>query len=123
MSSVGKNAKKIQNLLASQIFFRLIIALSVLQGTWYALSFRPYIFDEGVHIGFIEVYTERLNPFISTQHPSLDFLGEITRNTSYLYYYLMSWPLRLINFLTGSEFSRIVFLRLLHVALFAGGLV
>lgn len=109
--------------LASDKFFYFVVSLCILQGLWYAFSFRPSIFDEGIHIGFIKEYATRLSPFINEQPTSLDFLGEVTRNGSYLYYYLLSWPLKIINFFTGSDMARIISLRVINIALFAIGLL
>lgn len=109
-------------LLASRKFFYFVLALAALQGVWYALGFAPSIYDEGVHLGIINAYSHHLSPFISKQPTSLDSLGQITSNSSYLYYYLMSWPLRIMQLFTDNTQAQIIFLRLLNVAMFTGGL-
>ncbi len=116
-------ANKVYKLLSSNIFFNCVLVLSILQGLWYALSFKLSIFDENIHIGFINYYAHHLSPFISHQPVSLDSLGEVTRNPSYLYYYLMSWPLRLIDLFSHSNTFKIIWLRLINVAIFTFGLV
>jgi hypothetical protein len=109
-------------LLASRKFFYFVLALAALQGVWYALGFAPTIYDERVHLGIINAYSHHLSPFISKQPHSLDYLGQITSNSSYLYYYLMSWPLRLMQLFTDNAQAQVIFLRLLNVAMFTGGL-
>src|SRR5690606_3687894 len=42
---------------------------------------------------------------------------------SYLFYYLMSWPLRILRLFTDSATLQIIGLRLINIAFFAGGLV
>jgi hypothetical protein len=108
---------------ASKTFFLLVLAVSVLQNLWYVFSMQPNVFDEGSHLGLTAVYAHRLNPFMATQPTSLDYLGEVTRNSSYLYYYLMSWPARFIDAIIHSPTLRIILLRLISVILFTAGLI
>ncbi len=115
--------KKLASAIASNAFFNFVIGLSVVQGIWYAVSFRPQIFDEPVHLGFIRAYSHQLSPFITHQTTRLDVLGETTRNASYLYYYLMSWPLRFISLFIHSQFGQVILLRLINIMLFAAGLI
>lgn len=110
-------------IVSSQVFFAASLIVSVLQGLWYALSFKPWIYDEGRHFANIELYTQRVNPFISTQDTSWDVLGAVTRDGSYLFYYLMSWPLRFIQFFTDNQMIQYVGLRLICVGLFVAGII
>ena len=96
--------EKISTAIRSNAFLYLLLLLVFAQGAWYAFNFVPSLFDEPTHLGFIEMYSERVNPFMSSQSESWDFLGEVTRNTSYLYYYLMSIPLRLFTFIGLGQF-------------------
>lgn len=110
-------------LLSSNGFFYGVIALTVVQALWYALSFQPTIFDEGEHLGFITAYSHQLSPFIAHQATQYDFLGEITRSPSYLFYYIMSWPYRLVTVFTHSNYVHIIVLRLICICLFTAGIV
>lgn len=74
-------------------------------------------------MGFIQAYTHYLTPFISSQNPSFDAVGEMTRDPSYLFYYLMSWPLRLISMFTSSYAIQLIFLRLISLAFVVVGLI
>lgn len=101
--------------LGSNKFFYLICLVVALQGLWYALSYQPIIFDEGRHIGTIQRYTGQISPFFSEQPESWDGLGETTRDPSYLYYYIMSWPLRVVSPILSSQYSQVVFLRITSI--------
>lgn len=108
--------------LSSNHFFYGVLALVVLQGAWYALSFQPTLFDEGKHLSKIYIHSQSLDPFIGSQKPSWDYVGAVSRDGSFFYYYLMSWPLRLIQLFTDSRFIQIIFLRLINIAFFVGGI-
>jgi hypothetical protein len=120
---LNKIREEIKILITSRRFLVILVGIVILQGLWYAFNFRPVIFDEGRHIDFIRLYSERINPFVSLQEPKWDALGEVTREPSYFYYYLMSWPLRFINILTDSFKIQLFFLRLIHIVFFAAAIV
>ena len=76
--------------------------------------------DELTHIRFIEYYKEHsLSPFIEGQESSF-FLGDITREVSYLYHYVSSLIMRLLPL--GSLAGYVV-LRFVSLALAFGTLV
>jgi len=76
-------------------------------------------FDEDFHFGIIQIYATHWSPFL-TEHPAnADAFGAITRDPSYLYHYLMSFPYRLLTHLFESDTTRIIILRLINVAMFA----
>lgn len=104
-------------------FFYVIIIICVLQGIWYAVSYVPSIFDEAYHIGFIKLYAGQLSPIISTQGSEWDYLGAITRSSSYLYHYALSFPLRLVQLFTANQTVQVMFLRAINIGLFVAGLV
>src|SRR5690606_13310144 len=110
------------NFIGSKTFFILIIALAVIQGIWYALSFQPSIFDEGKHFARILFYTQHLSPFLGEQDPAWDSLGAISRDASYLFYYLMSFPLRLIQVFTDNPTVQLISLRIINLGIFVAGL-
>jgi hypothetical protein len=103
-------------------FFLLILAVALIQGLWYALTFQPSILDEAVHVGFMRLYADEINPFINQQNTNWDWLGDITRNASFFYYYILSFPLRVVQVFSDSYMLQVVFLRLLHIGFFLGGI-
>lgn len=119
---VKKVIRPMYAFLTSKWFLRTILLLAALQGIWYALSFSPSIFDEEQHLGIARLYSERWNPFISDQLTKWDVLGEVTRNGSYLYYYIMGLFLRLASIFTDSTITQVIFLRLINVSFFVAGL-
>jgi len=96
----------------------------VIQAVWIAVSaIYPLPFDEDFHLGIIRIYATHWSPFL-TEHPAgADAFGAVTRDPSYLYHYLMSFPYRLVSEVFDSETTRIIMLRLINVALFAYALV
>jgi hypothetical protein len=109
--------------LASDIFFYVILAIAILQVLWYALSIRTGINDETRHFSNIIIYSHHWTPFLGKQIPAWDHLGEITRDGSFMFYYVMSWPLRFIRLFTQNQTTQIIDLRLICAAFFVGGLV
>lgn len=117
-------AEKLRRLLASRKFFIFIVVLFVAQAPWLVFSFAyAMLWDEYYHFGLIQIYAHHLSPFITSQPHSADIYGEITRYPAYLYHYLLSFPYRLISVFTSDQTIQIIFLRLINVAFFAGGLV
>lgn len=94
-----------------------------MQGIWYAASYVPSIFDEGYHIGVIKLYTHQFSPLIGSQGSEWDYLGAISRSSSFLYHYLLSAPLRLTQLFTGNETAQVLSLRAINIGLFVAGLV
>lgn len=117
-----KISNVIRLVLSSNLFWIGILAVVALQGIWYALSFAPILFDEDRHLDFIFFYTDYLNPFISVQTPAMDYLGQVAREPSYLYYYLMSFPLRAIQLFTADYMIQVIILRVLNIGLFVGAI-
>ena len=94
-----------------------------MQAIWYAISYAPSIFDESYHIGVIRLYANQFSPIINVQGPEWDYLGAVTRSSSYLYHYLLSFPLRFIQLFTSNQTVHVLFLRSINIALFVAGLV
>lgn len=109
--------------LSSKWFFALIVSVAVFQGFWYAFSFQPSMYDEARHFDFTRLYSTQYSPFIAQQNPEWDFLGEVTREPNYLFYYLMSWPLRLATVFTSNTAAQLIFLRLICICFFAVALI
>ncbi|MDB5171034.1 MAG: hypothetical protein JWO35_728 [Candidatus Saccharibacteria bacterium] len=114
---------RIAAFLRSQAFFRAIIGLFILQAAWIALSGRyPMAFDEDFHLGVIKLYAEHWSPFWSAHPAGGDAFGALTRDPSYLYHYLMSFPYRFITLFTDNQTLQVLILRGMNIAFFACGL-
>ena len=120
---ISQVTNKIIKIIGSRQFFYAVIALAVLQALWFAVSFKPWFNDEGRHFETIEVYTQQLSPFLGSQKASWDHLGALARDGSYMFYYVMSWPLRLIQMFTIDQAYQIIFLRMVSIVFFARALV
>lgn len=110
-------------MVSSDYFFYAVIALCVFQALWYAASFAPGVNDEARHFATIVVYAQHLSPFLGTQLPAWDHLGAITRDSSFMFYYVLSWPLRLVAVFTDNQTAQLIALRLVCIACFVFGLV
>lgn len=123
LPSIKKVASSVLLILKSTKFFYGVVALLVLQAAWMALTARyPMAFDENFHFGIIQIYSHQWSPFITSTPPDSGAYGDLIRNTSYLYHYLMSFPYRIISLFTQQEMVQIIALRFLNIAMFAGGL-
>ncbi|PIZ63142.1 hypothetical protein COY17_01195 [Candidatus Saccharibacteria bacterium CG_4_10_14_0_2_um_filter_52_9] len=110
-------------ILSSSKFFKSIVVLLVLEAGWIALTGRyPMAFDEDFHFGLIKLYAHHISPFWDAHPAGGDAFGALTRDPSYLYHYLMSFPYRLISVFTDSQTVQILILRALNIALFASSL-
>ena|GEM_PF-143511 len=102
----------------------LILALFGVQAVWLALSMvYPGVFDEEVHFGTTQLYATQWSPFFDGQPVATDYLGQIAGQTSYLFYWVMSFVYRLLSVLGVGQVGIILLLRLINIALFAAGLV
>lgn len=116
-------SSRVLSFVGSELFFRLIVGLLVVQALWIALSASyPMAFDEDFHFGIIRLYAHHLSPFWSSNPTNGDAFGPVARDPSYLYHYLMSFPYRLISLFTDNQVTQVIFLRLLNIALFAASL-
>lgn len=115
--------RTLASLLASNKFFAFIVGLLIFQAVWIALSAQyPLAFDEDFHFGIIKIYSHQWSPFLHTS-PDTGTFGALTRDPSYLYHYLMSFPYRFIALFTQNEVHQIILLRFINIALFSAGLV
>src|SRR4051812_30373118 len=95
-------AWRIIRLLNSSLFFKIVVALLVLQAAWIAFTgLYPMAFDEDYHLGVIRLYAHHLSPFWDGQPDGADRFGAVARDPSFLYQYLMSFPYRLISLVTS----------------------
>lgn len=124
MGLMERLSAKITRVLGSNGFFWTVLAFFLFQALWLVFSAAyPMAFDEAYHLILIQVFAEQWSPFI-TQHPeNADVLGVVTRDISYLYHYLMSFPYRVIATVTESQIVQVLLLRLINVGLFVSGLI
>jgi hypothetical protein len=115
---------KIKTLLESRVFFTCVVALFVLQAGWIAIkSGFPLAFDEGYHLGIIELHAKQWSPFFSGLPDSTAQFGALATDPSYLYHYVMSFPYRVLWGVTHNWFAVILGLRFLSIALFVAALI
>ncbi len=101
-------------------FIWVIVGILAVQAAWIALSGRyPMAFDEDFHFGLIKLYAHHISPFWDAHPAGGDAFGALTRDPSYLYHWLMSFPYRLLSVFTNTEASIVLVLRFLNIALFA----
>lgn len=123
LAKTQKFKSKLAAIAGSRWFFWFVIGLFVVEAAWIALSSRfPMAFDEGTHLGMIELYSQQLGPFMQHQPPGPAPFGEIVHNPSYLYYWLMSFPYRWLHGSLDLQ-TLVVFLRFINIAFFTGGLL
>jgi len=124
MADVGTTYKKLVRFLGSRLFFGFSLIAFTAQACWIAISSRyPMAFDEAYHLGLIKLHAKQLSPIFTHQPPGPAVYGALTRDPSYLYHWLMSFPYRFVSNLTPSFTLQIVTLRLINVALFLCGIV
>lgn len=117
-------ANKIIRLLRSRRFFIFILAFFAFESLWIAFSaLYPQAFDEDFHFGLIKIYSHYWLPFLAHQPPGADTLGAMTRDPSYLYHYLMSFPYRFLALFVHSQTTAVIIFRLFNIAMFGAGLV
>ena len=80
-------------------------------------------FDENYHFGLIQLYAQQWTPFFAISPEATGAFGDITRDPSYLFHYVMSFPYRLISLFTDQMATQVVILRIINVGLFTGGLL
>lgn len=111
------------SLLASTKFFAIVLGLFVLQAVWMAFTaIYPMPFDEFAHVGAIQVYAEQWSWIVAQQPIDTGIIGDLTREPSVLYRWLMSFPYRVFSTFSNPD-QTIIFMRLINVAMVAGGVV
>lgn len=117
---------KIKGGIGASKFFYLIIAVFILQSIYFAASIRyqapP---DEKTHFTLSQFYASQplfIGPF--RHNTSNQYItGDIRHASSYLYPYLLSFPLKVINKFTSDVQHQVFLLRLISVALGAYSLI
>lgn len=124
MKTDTSRRRHLLNFLGSNKFFWIIVGIFTLQALWLACSaLYPMAFDEDFHLGLIKLYAHHVSPFWDGYPAGGDAFGALTRDPSYLYHYLMSFPYRLISLLTSNQSAQIIILRFINVAFVAYALV
>jgi hypothetical protein len=115
--------ERLKSFLASELCFRLIVCFFVLEALWIAFSgLYPMAFDENFHLGIIKLYAHHPSPFWTAPPPGTEAFGPVSRDPSYLYQWLMSFPHRVISVITENQTTQVIFLRLINIGLFASAL-
>jgi hypothetical protein len=105
-------------------FFVATVVLLAVQSIWLAFTaIYPLPFDEFVHVGSMQLYARQWLPFIAQQPPGTGVLGDVTREPSFLYHYLMSFPYRVVDVFADSQMVLVVSMRLINVVFVVGALV
>ncbi|GLI26095.1 hypothetical protein ARHIZOSPH14_03370 [Agromyces rhizosphaerae] len=108
--------------IASRWFFVAVVAAYVAGAALIALAARPFLlYDEFYHFRVAELYTGQWSPWIA-DGSDVTHLGDVERLSSYLFHWLMSFPLRVAQAAGLGEFGQVVVLRLICVALSAAAL-
>lgn len=109
--------------MGSNYFFWGVVVVFALQALWIAWSGAySMAYDEFFHLAAIQEYAKHWLPVAteSTVHPEL---GAFSRDSSFLYHYLMSFPYRLIANMWHGLVGQMIALRLIDIGLFLGGMV
>lgn len=115
---------KVRLVLASDKFFYAIVIFLVLQAVWIALSGRfPMAYDEQNHLGVVKLYADHISPFWNAQPAGPAPFSSVSRDPSYLYHWLMSFPYRLFDVFLKTDASKVLAFRFLSIGLFAAGIV
>ncbi|HSX44679.1 MAG TPA: hypothetical protein VLF39_01005 [Candidatus Saccharimonadales bacterium] len=110
--------------IGSKSFFVVILLIFGFSAGWLAVSSRyPMAFDEDYHLGLIQLHAQQNSPIFTHQPTGVARYGALTRDPSYLYHYLMSWPYRWLNHTNISVSHLIVTLRFINIGLFMASLV
>jgi hypothetical protein len=109
--------------ISTRRFFWIIIGIFLFSAIWISLSADfSEAFDENFHFGLVQVYSHYWLPFLTRQPPNANAYGAVTRDNSYLFHYLMSFPYRITTLFTKSLMVQVIVLRLIDVAMFAYGI-
>lgn len=99
------------------------LVLLALHSTWLILSSNLLPYDEYYHIGIIRFYAQQWSPIVSYQPPEMSLYGDVTRLSSYLYQYLMSFPYRFLDIFTNNEAHIIIGMRFLNLGMIVLGVI
>lgn len=80
-------------------------------------------FDEEVHYGLIQLYSEQLSPYGIEPTSDMAYLGLGPAEVSYVFHWFMSFPYRLLIDAGLGDEAIIVILRMINVAMVAGAIL
>ena len=128
-----KFSDRIANMLRSRAFFVAILVAFIAQGVFFAITVNPSLQDGpsyldrtvGVvpdgnrHMAAIYHYAHQplsQGPFITEMTDEELYMGDLVRFPSYLYYYSMSFPVRLALAVGASDWAIILLVRFIGLA-------
>lgn len=114
---LDKSSQVVKRILSSKHLYIAILTVFFLQVSWLALNAKSLPYDEYYHYGVTEIYSRQWSPFIHHQDIESSLYGELTRAPSYLYHYLMSFPMRFAKIFTDSSVAITIFLRFINIAM------
>ncbi len=115
---------RIRGFVGSGWFLALTVGLFLVSASWIALSGRfSMAYDENTHLGVIQLYSDRLLPFWSEAPAGSEVYGAVERDPSYLYHYVLSFPYRLVDAITQSQFAQVIILRFVNIGIFLAGIL
>lgn len=121
--SLRQAGRAISWFVGTKYFFWAATGVFVLQAAWIAWSGAySMAYDEFFHLAAIQEYATHWLP-VATESVAHPELGAFSRDPSFLYHYLMSFPYRLIAAAWDDVITQIIVLRLLNIGLFIGGMV
>lgn len=121
--SIARSARVLA-IMRSTAFFRVFFCVFIFESIWVTFSGAYSMsYDEFFHYGIIKLYSHQWSPFFAHQPHGANMYGALTRDPSYLYHYLMSFPLRLYGHFFHGLMAQVVFLRIIDIIFFALGLL
>jgi len=122
--TTGREKARTKHTTISEVVFWAVLVLFVGEALAVALTASyPLPIDESYHFGLIQFFSHQWLPFVHTQPAGTYQFGDITHYDSYLYHYLMSFPLRIIELFTQSQQTQVILLRVLSIGMFVGAFV
>lgn len=122
VTQFNRLSSAVKRALSSKWFFRGSLLWIAGNAAWIAFSgLYPMAFDEAYHYGLIQLYSNKLTPFWNAMPEGGSVFGALTRDPSYLFHYLLSFPFRIIEVTFGTLESRVIALRLMCIGFFVAG--
>jgi hypothetical protein len=110
---------RIANYIKTKKFLYLVVAFFAAQSIFFAAAINYKVpSDEEYHYTFINYYAQKsiaAGPIISDQNELFN-LGDIQRTPSYLFHYVMSFYLRIVQVFTTAVETNVFMLRLLNIS-------
>ncbi len=106
----------LRSLFKSNYFYIFIIVSFILSSLFVATITKfdvPH--DERYHFTLVKRFVHEVDPFINEFVSGDEFFGDIQRNPSIMYHYLLSKPLYVVENISQNEVHQILFLRLVNI--------